>query len=973
MRIVCQKCSAAYAIDDKFVTPKGVRAQCPRCRHMQLVKKDEAGAAAAPPPAPAAPPKPAGGELHFGQTAPAPQAAQGPAPFAFDFAPPPFPGGPASAPDPAPESASSPFDFSAVAPAAPHPFDFGSPPPGSGAAAPAGGPAPFDFGSSPPAAAPPSPFDFGGPPPAAAPAAPPSPFDFGSPAPAAAAPPSPFDFGGRPPAAAPAAPSSPFDFGPQPPAPVAPPAASPSRAPVFRAPAPAAAAGGGLDSLLGLPGGAASEVVGVKCRTCGKEITDPFDQALGVCDDCRAKVSGGAEATPAEAPAAPARPFVPAGSSTGSGDVSQVRSATRAGGGRSKGQLIGLGVGAVVLAAVVIGLVAKRPWAGRAPLLVTQPGGAGPARPVDAIIQQWRLKYPDIGEQTARALVEEGEESLAKDTTASYADAEDAFQQALVLEPANDRALAGWVLSLAFGRAGQIDEASAKAAESMMGIAEQRGGDVRVFVAHAHFLIARGGPPNDVKVLAERALNSKNPNDRALASLAVGQTLLTKNPELADRSFKDALSIDPKLKRSYFFLAQLAVTQGRYKDANDALEKRLQLDADQWEAAEGLARLAVDVGEVPRAKKVLEDAKAAAPRSGRPRLGLAMLAYQHQGDYAGATEQLSALVNDPEATRADRADALVHLATIQRIQGDAAKAAESLETALELAPDSVPAKLQRLLVYIERNVTSSARMEFDGLKGKLGDKSLEAVLEGRLQLAESRLEEAMKTLGAVAEADPSRVEALLLAGAVAAKARKDGKAWEFCLKKGLRADPGSRAVPSVTHLYVRPADVLRPAVGAYAGLVADLDDDPNPSLCEGLVAWYSEDLAAADKHFARVTNIDPKAADANALRALVALRRRDVGGALKLAGRAVGASRTSPLGYYAQALAQLAANKPDLAKVSASNALKFGPQLLGPRVVMGDVDGARGDAAEARRLLTSVLLADPHYRDAKRVLFKHAL
>ena len=42
MRIVCQKCSAAYAIDDKFITAKGVRAQCPRCRHLQLVKREAA-------------------------------------------------------------------------------------------------------------------------------------------------------------------------------------------------------------------------------------------------------------------------------------------------------------------------------------------------------------------------------------------------------------------------------------------------------------------------------------------------------------------------------------------------------------------------------------------------------------------------------------------------------------------------------------------------------------------------------------------------------------------------------------------------------------------------------------------------------------------------------------------------------------------------------------------------------------------
>ena len=44
MRIVCQKCSAAYAIDDKLVTPKGIRAQCPRCRHLQLVKSSVFGA-----------------------------------------------------------------------------------------------------------------------------------------------------------------------------------------------------------------------------------------------------------------------------------------------------------------------------------------------------------------------------------------------------------------------------------------------------------------------------------------------------------------------------------------------------------------------------------------------------------------------------------------------------------------------------------------------------------------------------------------------------------------------------------------------------------------------------------------------------------------------------------------------------------------------------------------------------------------
>ncbi|RKH00949.1 gliding motility protein, partial [Corallococcus sp. CA047B] len=65
MRIVCQKCAAAYAIDDRLISAKGVRAQCPRCRHLQLVKREASAAsvtastpegAAVPAPEPKRPP-----------------------------------------------------------------------------------------------------------------------------------------------------------------------------------------------------------------------------------------------------------------------------------------------------------------------------------------------------------------------------------------------------------------------------------------------------------------------------------------------------------------------------------------------------------------------------------------------------------------------------------------------------------------------------------------------------------------------------------------------------------------------------------------------------------------------------------------------------------------------------------------------------------------------------------------------------
>ena len=963
MRIVCQKCSAAYAIDDKFVTPKGVRAQCPRCRHLQLVKKDDAPAAAPEAPAPgapsaflfdmggpppAAPPASSGSGMHFGQTAPAAGAS---AASPFDFSAPTNPGSPVdfgAPPPPAAAPAASPFDFGAPpGGAAANPFDFGSAPPPPGPAAPSA--SPFDFGASPP---PPGP---------AAPSA--SPFDFGAPPGASSS--SPFDAGGLdldapPPPPPPSKPSSPRAQGGAPKGPSFP-ARAPSPAPAAEAPA----------------------AVGVKCRTCGKEMTDPFDQALGVCDECRNKAAEPAPADPPpqkaparlSSPAPAAQPlFPPATTPINTNDGGRTRTAMRepdAGGGGGKGKMIGIAVALIAVIAIAVGLVIKKPWSTKPPPLVVK--GNGPARPVDSIIQQWRLKFTDLEGQSAKNLVDEGEELLVKDTTKSYLDAEESFQQALVLDPSNDRALAGWVLSVAFGRPGQIDEPTAKAAESMLAASEQRSGDLRVFVSHAHFLIARGGNPNDIKVLAERGLNSKEPRDKALASLAIGQTVLTKNPQQAANNFREALAIDPKLKRAYFFQAQLAAIQGNYKEATRALERRLELDPDQWEAAEELARLLVDVGDPQRAKKVLEAAKAAAPHAGRPRLGLAMLAYQHLNDLKGAEEQLQSLIDDPEIPRGEKTDALVHLAALQRINGDPNKASDTIDRALENNAESVPARLQKFLILLDKGVASQARLELDGLKGRLGDKYLESTLEGRLLIAEDRLPEAIQTLSATVESDPRRVDAIFLAGAAAAKARKDGKAWEFCMKRGLRADPNSRPVPSLTHLYVRPADLLKPAVGAYAALVKDLDEDPSPSLCEGLVAWFSEDPSGADRFFAKVTNIDSKNADGYAYRAMVALRRKDVGSALKLSARGMDGSKSNAMLYFSQAQAQVMAGKIDQAKVAAQSSLKFGPQLLGPKVILGDGEASQKNADEARRVLTSVLLSDPLYRDAKRVLYKHQL
>ena len=59
MKVVCQKCGAAYAINEAAIPAKGARAQCPRCKALQAVQRPDAEALASAPPSNAAPSGPA--------------------------------------------------------------------------------------------------------------------------------------------------------------------------------------------------------------------------------------------------------------------------------------------------------------------------------------------------------------------------------------------------------------------------------------------------------------------------------------------------------------------------------------------------------------------------------------------------------------------------------------------------------------------------------------------------------------------------------------------------------------------------------------------------------------------------------------------------------------------------------------------------------------------------------------------------
>src|SRR5581483_7596266 len=132
----------------------------------------------------------------------------------------------------------------------------------------------------------------------------------------------------------------------------------------------------------------------------------------------------------------------------------------------------------------------------------------------------------------------------------------------------------------------------------------------------------------------ERGLSSPSDKDKALGYLALAQAYITQNTRLAEENLREAVKADPKLKRAYLQQVRLLISEGDYRGAALTLEKRLEADADQWEATDTLAKLYLDMMDVAAAKRVYFRALQAAPQDDRVKLALGVIAYQHEGDLA---------------------------------------------------------------------------------------------------------------------------------------------------------------------------------------------------------------------------------------------------------------------------------------------------------------------------------------------------
>jgi cellulose synthase operon protein C len=872
MRVQCQQCDAAYGIDDKFVTVKGIRAQCPKCKHLQLVRKE----APTEPASPALPP------------------IEAVSPFLFD---------------------AQPKANAVPASAAPSPVPRAPPKPQSSAA-----------------------------------------FSFDSPAPqiVETADPAPFDFG----------------FG---------------NAQAIDLAEPPASSGESMQIVEETPDALESNLQ-PNCEVCGKVLSDPFDQAIGKCDACRGSgvvrapslaepaatdSSGGASLRltltrqPTETEVRPSGGYERASSSSASVRPSARSSMVR------NSLLVTL---ALALVAAAGWLLVTKPWVKVAPpLVVAQVPLSDSGKRLQ---EQWRLRYASLlGQSRAKAapLVESGEKALALDSTAGYREARTAFEQALVLDGEDVRALAGWVLSLAFDPVAAQDTQTLDAALSMLAVAERQTGSPRLYAAHANLMVLRGDNANDVIAVADNGKLSNEKPVLALSLLAIAQAHLSRNAQTAETVIEAAIAADGSLKRAQLVHAKILAIRGRFGPATAMLEKRLETDASSWEAAEMLASLLAEALETDKAKSLLEKHVAAFPKALAPVALLSALSFARDGNAEASAQRIAKALSTADAAGADSVEALIRQATFLRLLGDFDGAEAAAASALKVAPESAPARFAHLMAMIRKGVASQARLDVDALAGKWPTPAFGALAEGRVALLEGRLEESLKVFETAAASDGLRADAMLLSGAVSARLKRDGKAWEWCLRKAAMAEPSVPSQGVLSLWFVSPQEILEPARGAFSGLGNVKMNDPNVHFCEGLTAYFSNDTAQAEMLFARALGPDPKNPDALSFRALTALRRSEVNAALRYAQQAVESGRTVGLAHAALAAVKLKIGKVDDAQSESTQALRYAPHLLLAKTVSAEAQAKLKRPDEARKLLVGVLLTSPNYQEAKRVLYKYGL
>lgn len=418
---------------------------------------------------------------------------------------------------------------------------------------------------------------------------------------------------------------------------------------------------------------------------------------------------------------------------------------------------------------------------------------------------------------------------------------------------------------------------------------------------------------NDLKRAREGAqrLLLLTPNFPPALQVAGVVSLRTDELALAQKQLGQAVQLAPTVPAARRLLAEALLRSGQAGKAVAALQPLLELAAPADVDLAMAAQAYMQEGDLAKAESFYSRAAKANPQDTKSRVALA-LAQLAKGDAGGGLSQLEALAAQDQTTFADMA--LINARMLRNDLDGAMQAIDRLEGKVQ--SKSIP-QLLRARVSLKRNDQPSARASLEKALAAdpvnfpvLAEMAVLDIAEGRQQDSLKRFEavlarEPQNVPAALAVADlkqrtgskPAEVEALLLdivkrfPGEVAPRlalvqhylTQRASKTALSAAQDALTAIPDNPRIVDVLARAQLASGDLRQAIVSLQKVAASHGNLPEPHLRLGDVYLGTRDLQAASTSYQRALDVAPRNLAAQRGLVQVALARRRIPDALKIA------------------------------------------------------------------------------------------
>ena len=561
-----------------------------------------------------------------------------------------------------------------------------------------------------------------------------------------------------------------------------------------------------------------------------------------------------------------------------------------------------------------------------------------------------------------------GRKFMLLDDRLSYLQADKAFKTALLLDPENVEACAGWVQNRALLDRRRGDVTTRKMALDLIDyFLRKKPEDPRLHRAKA-FLLFSLVRDEEARIHAQKAKDQLE--DDAESLLILGATYLESSTDMAVGMIKRALEANEELNVAYRFLGEAAVRQGKFHRALSYFQKRLEKDPGEFEALAASAKVYREVGQFNKAVDTYEIILAASPHRAEALVALARMNTQILKNPRKALAVLDGALKQSDKLPAGvRAQVLTEHSIAHRLLGNLKKAAASAQSAVKDDPMCTPALYAQAVQEHEAGRVDPGLGHLRELQAHLPQS---ARLRARIAEMESlvpNFQKAQEELKRAVEMDPDDLDIHLMMAVSHAFLDSPTQAYAW-LQKSMAIDPFfDQAHSKITAFYDGPA-FLKVTVQRVMQAASKYDEDALIQALCGVVLFRAGHADHAKNRLRKALALDSECFQANMYLGVVALFQNKPAAAIQYLEQAHETDARQAM--VAKLLGRAYMQKGKLKKAAEifKTVLDAAPGDLEARLGLGEVFLKARKKGKAARLLLKVYQGDTDNLWAKRMLFQ---